>query len=40
MGQSDSLEYLPDVHRHQGGAERLGEVLEDMEHLNPQETDV
>ena len=40
MGQSDSLEHLPDVHRHQGGSEWLGQVPEDLEHLNPQETDL
>ena len=35
MGQSDSLEHLPDVHRHQGGAEWLGQVPEGLEHLDP-----
>ena len=40
MGQSDSLEHLPDVHRHQVGAEWLGQVPEGLEHLDPQEKDL
>ena len=40
MGQSDSLEHLPDVHRHQGGAEWLGQVPEGLDHLGPQEADL
>ena len=40
MGQSDSLEHLTDVHRHQGGAERVGLVPEGLEHLDPQETEL
>ena len=40
MGQSDSLKHLPDVHRHQGGAEWLGQVPEGLKHLDTQETDV
>ena len=40
MGQSDSLEHLPDVHRHLGGAEWLGQVPEGLDHLGPQEADL
>ena len=40
MGKSDSLEHLPDVHGHQGEAEWLGQLPEDLEHLDTQETDV
>ena len=40
MGQSDSLEHLPDVHRHQGGAEWLGQAPGGLDHLGPQEADL
>ena len=40
MGKSDSLEHLLDVNRHQGGAEWMGQVPEDLDHLGPQEADL